>query len=101
MKKDSFAIAMSAYDEFIELVKDIYRLGAIQGHLGWDQETIMPVKGAEVRGEILAWLAKERHSRITDSNLGQLLLKLESESGLDADQAANVREMRRVYDKSI
>ena len=57
MKKDLFAQIMSAYGEFIELVKDIYRLGALQGHLGWDQETIMPPKGAEVRGEILAWLA--------------------------------------------
>lgn len=91
---------MSAYDEFNELVKDIYRLGALQGHLGWDQETIMPPKGAEVRGEILAWLAKERHSRIVDSNLGQLLTTLEAETGLNADQNANIREMRREYDKS-
>ncbi|MGY8735742.1 MAG: hypothetical protein ACKVHN_06765, partial [Candidatus Poseidoniales archaeon] len=92
---------MSAYGEFIELVKDIYRLGALQGHLGWDQETIMPPKGAEVRGEILAWLAKERHLRIIDSNLGELLTKVEAETDLDSDQSANVREMRRVYDKSI
>tara|TARA_B110000459_G_scaffold88123_1_gene98632 strand:+ start:706 stop:2238 length:1533 start_codon:yes stop_codon:yes gene_type:complete len=101
MKKDLFAQIMSAYGEFIELVKDIYRLGALQGHLGWDQETIMPPKGAEVRGEILAWLAKERHLRITDSNLGELLIKVEAETDLDSDQSANVREMRRVYDKSI
>ena len=92
---------MQTYSVFIERVKDIHRLGALQGHLGWDQETIMPVKGAEVRGEILAWLAKERHLRITDSNLGELLTTLETESDLDADQPANVREMRRVYDKSI
>ena len=31
---------MSTYDEFIIAVKDIHRLQALQGHLGWDRETI-------------------------------------------------------------
>ena len=70
---------MSAYEQFIERVKDIYRIGGIQGHLGWDQETIMPAKGAEVRGEILAWLAKERHIRLTDEKMGELLTVLEAD----------------------
>ena len=37
---------MASYQLFIEKVKEIHRIGAIQGHLGWDQETIMPAKGA-------------------------------------------------------
>ena len=50
---------MASYDDFIERVKEIHKIGAIQGHLGWDQETIMPPKGAKSRSEILSWLAKE------------------------------------------
>lgn len=92
---------MSDYDEFIERVKDIYRLSGLQGHLGWDQETIMPAKGAEVRGEMLAWLAKERHQRLTDERMGQLLESLEQDNSLDADQQANVRLMRLSYDKAV
>ena len=91
---------MEAYDEFIQRVKDIHRLGALQGHLGWDQEVLMPTKGAASRGEMMAWLAGKRHEQLTDGRMGELLGLLESMT-LDIDQAANVREMRRSYDQAI
>ena len=91
---------MEAYDEFIQRVKDIHRLGALQGHLGWDQEVLMPTKGAASRGEMMAWLAGKRHEQLTDGRMGELLDLLESTT-LDADQAANVREMRRSYDQAV
>ena len=60
---------MSAYEAFITAVKDIHRLQALQGHLGWDRETIMPEKGAAARADMLAWLAKEAHSRLIHPDL--------------------------------
>lgn len=57
---------MGDKEDFISRVNDLYRFEAIQGHLGWDQETIMPAKGAKSRGEILAWLAAQRHNRLID-----------------------------------
>ena len=45
---------MGDREKFMSRVNDLYRFEAIQGHLGWDQETIMPPKGAKARGEILA-----------------------------------------------
>ncbi|MCH1422541.1 MAG: hypothetical protein L7U62_03495, partial [Candidatus Poseidoniaceae archaeon] len=92
---------MQNYQVFIERVKDIHRLGALQGHLGWDQETIMPAKGSEARSDILSWLAAERHTRLTDDEMGRLLSQLEQSEGLDEDQRANVREIRRAYDKAV
>ena len=92
---------MSAYEAFITAVKDIHRLQALQGHLGWDRETIMPEKGAAARADMLAWLAKEAHSRLIHPDLGQMIAQLEAESGLDEDQQANVREMRRAHDKAV
>ena len=91
---------MELYEEFIGRVQDIHRLGALQGHLGWDQEVLMPAKGATSRGEMMAWLAGQRHQQLTDERMGLLLDTLETQS-LDADQAANVREMRRTYDQAI
>lgn len=91
---------MEAYDEFIQRVQDIHRLGALQGHLGWDQEVLMPSKGAQSRGEMMAWLAGQRHQQLTDERMGTLLLDLESHE-LDDDQRANVREMRRMYDQAV
>ncbi len=92
---------MASYQSFIERVKEIHRIGAIQGHLGWDQETIMPPKGAKSRSEILSWLAKEQHARVVDEVFGELITKLENDESLNEDQLANVREMRRRYDKAI
>ena len=92
---------MASYQLFIEKVKEIHKIGAIQGHLGWDQETIMPPKGAKARSEILSWLAKEQHARVTDSDFGEMITQLETASDLDENQLANVREMRRRYDKAV
>lgn len=91
---------MSTYEAFILAVKDIHRLQALQGHLGWDRETIMPEKGAAARADMLSWLAKEAHCRLVDKDLGLMLDELEPDAGLDADQQANVREMRRAHDKA-
>lgn len=92
---------MASYATFIERVKDIHKIGAIQGHLGWDQETIMPAKGSKARSEIMSWLAKEQHSRITNSEFAKMIDTLESDNSLDDDQRANVREVRRRYDKAV
>ncbi len=91
---------MDDYQEFISRVKDIHRIGALQGHLGWDQETIMPPNGAQSRGEILSWLAKEQHLRITDPLLGELVDKLSKNQGLNQDQKSNVKEIKRRFEKA-
>lgn len=96
----SIEATMEAYEEFIQRVQDIHRLGALQGHLGWDQEVLMPAKGAASRGEMMAWLAGKRHEQLTDQRMGELLDRLET-TQLDQDQAANVREMRRSYDQAV
>ena len=91
---------MGEYEEFLSHVNDIHRLGALQGHLGWDQEVLMPVKGGEARGEMMAWLAGQRHQRLTSTRMGDLLDVLEHQT-LDPDQSANVREMRRSYNQAV
>ncbi len=92
---------MAEREEFLSRVNDLYRFEAIQGHLGWDQETIMPTKGARARGEILAWLAGQRHSRLIEPELGSLIASLEMTDIDDEFLAANVREMRRKFDEAV
>jgi len=60
----------------------------------------MPAKGAQARGEMMAWLAGQRHQQLTDARTGELLSALE-DANLNADQAANVREMRRMHDQAV
>ena len=90
---------MSDYDDFIGRVKELNLLGSLTGLMGWDQETMMPPKGGKLRSEMMAFLSKQSHSRITDPEMGRLLDSLESKN-LDAEQAANVREIRRAYEKA-
>ena len=91
---------MEAKAEFMTQVNDLYKFQAIQGHLGWDQETIMPAKGAEARGEILAWLASQRHEKLIDPNFGKVIAELENQE-TDEFLSANVKEMRRKYDEAV
>ena len=84
---------MSEKDAFVQRIKDIHRIGSIQGHLGWDQETLMPEKGAKSRGEIMAWLAALAHERIIDSEMGELLGRVEQRTDLDEAELANTREL--------
>ena len=60
----------------------------------------MPAKGAKARGEILAWLAGQRHSRLIDAEMGSLISELENGSH-DDFFTANVKEMRRKYDEAV
>ena len=86
--------------EFMKRVNDLYRFSALLGHLGWDQKTFMPTKGAKSRGEMMAWLAAERHSRLCDPEFENLLSELEAPD-IDNDLAFNVEEMRRQHNKAV
>ena len=92
---------MSIEDEFMERVNEYYRLGAIQSHLGWDQQTIMPAKGAESRADILSWLAKEGHNRLTDPKLSSLISQLEAKFGLELGSLLVIEEFSFTTTKSF
>ena len=90
---------MSDYDDFIGRVRELSLVNSLTGLMGWDQETMMPPKGGKLRSEMMAFLSKQAHSRMTDPEMGRLLDSLESQK-LTNEQAANVREVRRSYDKA-
>ncbi|HET7321316.1 MAG TPA: carboxypeptidase M32, partial [Longimicrobiaceae bacterium] len=71
--------------------------------LAWDQETYMPPKGAALRGEQLAALSGLVHERLTRPEVGDWLAACESDPELtgDARTAANLREIRREYDRAV
>ncbi len=90
----------SAYDELIKRSREQHLLASCSALLGWDEQTYMPVGGAEHRGNQSALLAGLHHERATDPTIDALLLQVEG-SDLVADPesppAVNVREIRRTY----
>ena len=73
------------------------------GLLGWDEQTVMPIGGAEHRANQSAQLAGLAHERGTRPEIGDLLDQLSDEQalgGADSAMAANVREARRKYNRA-
>jgi len=77
-------------------------LASASSIVGWDQETYMPPKAAALRGDQIAALSSIVHERRTSPRLGELLAACEADAALTADAAtaANLREMRRDYDRA-
>jgi carboxypeptidase Taq len=84
-------------------LEDIRRASAV---LGWDQQTMMPPRGAEGRAEALATLERIHHERFVDPEIGRLLdaaaaeLNGASVGGFDTDDACLIRQTRRHWDKA-
>jgi carboxypeptidase Taq len=97
------AAASYAYAHLLERCRDAHLIEATSSILGWDQETMMPAGGVVLRGKQQAALARIHHQMSTAREIGDLLAACEAdrtflESG--SAEAANVREIRRDYDKA-
>jgi carboxypeptidase Taq len=80
---------------------EIHDLQEIQQLLEWDQQVIMPRKGAEQRANQQAALAALAHRRLADPAFGELLSGVEDGAAGDEDLAADAREARRAYDRAV
>ncbi len=96
--------ARAAYDELIRQVRQEALLDSCAALLAWDEETYMPPGGTEHRGRQMALLAGLCHDRAADPRIGDLLTAVE-QSDLVGDplssEAVNVREIRRLHERSL
>jgi carboxypeptidase Taq len=96
--------ARAAYERLVRLVHDARLIASSASLLSWDQETMMPEGGVEYRSRQMAMLAKLSHESFVDPKIGELLAACEGDRSLVAerhsDTAANIREIRRDYDRA-
>src|SRR5262249_61807991 len=93
-----------AYDELIRGSRELATLASCSAVLGWNEQTYMPAGGAAHRGNQMALLAGLQHERATDPRIGELLAAVEGSSlpaGPDSAEAANIRELRRGYERRM
>jgi carboxypeptidase Taq len=96
--------APDAYTDLIRRAKEAALLGSCASVLGWDERTYMPREGSAFRGEQMALLARLAHEMGTDPRVGEDLAAVEGSDLVrdpEADAAANVRELRRAYDRAV
>ncbi|WP_299280707.1 carboxypeptidase M32 [uncultured Tateyamaria sp.] len=91
---------MTAYDDLMAFSHDTQALSQVAGRLGWDQETIMPRGAAPQRAEEMAAMEGVLHARRTDPRVGDWLGAIDSAT-LDPVGAANVREIKRSYERAM
>src|SRR6185369_2341941 len=88
-----------AYQELIDRWREASLLGSCGAVLGWDERTFMPPAAAPHRASQLALLAKLGHGMATAPRIGELLDQLQNTKLTDA-QSANIREIRRAFDRA-
>ena len=96
--------ARTSYTDLLRRSREIALLNSCAGVLGWDERTNMPHDGSAHRGEQMALLARMAHEMMTAPVVGDLLGSVESSDlvkDADSEAAANVREIRRVYDRAV
>lgn len=71
---------MDSWSALVAHVRRIETLESVMGTLGWDEQTMMPPKGAALRGEQQALLSGLVHEAITDDRVGRWLAELEAET---------------------
>ncbi|MFO0814769.1 MAG: carboxypeptidase M32 [Gemmatales bacterium] len=91
---------MSAYTLLCQRERERATLGSAASLLGWDERTYLPAKGQAFRGDQLALLARLCHEQLIATQTAELLQQAEGET-LSDDQRANVRGIRRLYDRAV
>ena len=88
MKEEAW-IKLGAY------LKETQILGSIQSCLYWDQNTMMPKKGASWRGDQLTYLAKILHERNSSQTFANLISSAEKELEDSNDSDLNTLNSKR------
>lgn len=91
---------MPSYTTLCQRERDRATLASAGSLLGWDERTYLPPKGQAFRGDQLALIARLCHEQLTDKQTGDLLHQAETEQ-LNDDQRANVKGIRRYYDRAV
>ena len=91
---------MDAWPELDRSMHQLADLGRMSALLSWDQQVLMPRKGAEGRARAVATLRVIRHRQLTDPRLGELLDEARA-ADLDAPRAAMVRVLAHDRDRAV
>ena len=84
-----------------DLAREHAVIGSAEAVLGWDQETNLPPAAAAQRAAQLSWLSAKAHELATSADWQRALEDAEAsvEAG-DFTRRANLREMRRSFDRA-
>lgn len=84
-----------------EKARELAVISSSAAVMGWDQETFLPAGAAKHRADQLAWLSSRAHELATsDAWKADLEAAEAADAGTDLKLTANLRELRREFDRS-
>src|SRR5579862_797979 len=92
----------AAFEELRSRLAEVTDLGKAAELLRWDEQVMMPPRGAAARAEQLATLNRIAHDQFTSPEIGRLLDELsdfEQQHEFDSFEASLVRVARRDWEK--
>jgi carboxypeptidase Taq len=87
------------YENYREHMRRVADVRAALALMQWDQETYLPVKGAEFRARQVATLSEMAHELVTANKLGDLLEALENAGDLNETEKKNISLTREDFVK--
>jgi carboxypeptidase Taq len=88
------------YQQYKTLMTRIADIRYANAVLQWDQETYLPVKSAEARGQQIATLSELAHEQFSSPLLGDLLNELVTELEISAPERKNISLTLEDYNKN-
>jgi carboxypeptidase Taq len=88
------------YQDYINKMHKIADVKNTLAVMQWDQETYLPSKGADIRGQQMATLSEIAHELFAGEDLGNTLRNLSSAGDLSVMQQRNVALTLEDYDKN-
>ena len=90
----------AAYQQLVARAKEITLIRSTSQVLQWDEQTYLPEGAAAFRAEQISYLEGKAHGLFTEPAVGDWLKACENAGfAPDSDEAANIREWRRDYDR--
>ena len=95
------ATSFASYGKLLKRSREIALFTSAAEMLTWDLETCMPLKALEFRAGQLAHFGGEAHRLFTAKKVGDWISACEQHGfAAESDEAANLREWRRSYDRA-
>ena len=94
----STAKLYSTYKTKMQKIADVKYASAV---LQWDQETYLPPKGNDFRGQQIATLSEIAHQLFTDKKMGELLEQLSSCEDLTSSEKRNISLSNEDYKRNV
>ena len=89
-----------AYGKLLKRAREIALLDSAGSLLSWDRETYMPARALDHRAGQMAYFSGQAHRLFTARKVGEWISECEQHGfAPGSEEAANVREWRRSYDR--